>query len=400
MNARVRHAALTLVFVLAGCGPSGPASTTPTTSRITPPASTGSSKEAAALTVAAFSAIREDPVSAALAAKLQAALASHDVTGGGGISATVMTAQGTWSGTTGKADGVRDLQVDDEFAIASIVKSVIAAQIMLMVEAGELRLDDPVADHLPADVKFDTNGATIRQLLGHRSGLPDYYDLLVSSQAVEFQRVWTPTEMLALVPAERTPPGSTFSYAETNYLLLTLVIEHLRGLPLAKVLRHGALAIHALERLVYEPDERPSEPLAMPAGAAHDVLKIRGGYIPSLAAATAYHTIASDSRSLALWWRALCAGDIVSQSSLTEMSTFQPEPLSGGYGLGMFNPANGYATAFGHTGEIPGYMSWAGCLPDDGAVIVVLTNHEVDDSQHWAFSHGLARPLVDALHAG
>ena len=81
------------------------------------------------------------------------------------------------------------------------------------------------------------------------------------------------------------------------------------------------------------------------------------------------------------------------------MSTFQPEPLSGGYGLGMFNPANGYATAFGHTGQMPGYMSWAGCLPDDGAVIAVLTNHEVDDSQHWAFSHGLARPLVDALRS-
>ena len=44
-----------------------------------------------------------------LAAKLQAALALHDVADGGGMSATVMAAEGTWSGTTGKADGVRDL---------------------------------------------------------------------------------------------------------------------------------------------------------------------------------------------------------------------------------------------------------------------------------------------------
>ena len=63
-----------------------------------------------------------------LAAKLQAALALHDVADGGGMSATVMAAEGTWSGTTGKADGVRDLQVDDQFAIASITKSVVAAQ--------------------------------------------------------------------------------------------------------------------------------------------------------------------------------------------------------------------------------------------------------------------------------
>lgn len=98
-------------------------------------------------------------------------------------------------------------------AIASITKSVVAAQAMLMVEAGDLRLDDLVADHVPQDLQFDTNGATIRHLLGHRSGLPDYYELgpLERIQWTDFQRVFTPTELLELVPTERTPPGSTFS---------------------------------------------------------------------------------------------------------------------------------------------------------------------------------------------
>jgi D-alanyl-D-alanine carboxypeptidase len=336
-----------------------------------------------------------------MAAKFQAALARHDVTDGGGMSATVMTAEGTWDGTTGKADGVRNLQVDDQFAIASITKSVVAAQVMLMVEADELGLDDPVADHLPGDLQFDTNGASIRQLLSHRSGLPDYYDLLSESQETDFQRVWTPAEILELLPTDRTPPGSTFSYAETNYLLLRLVIEELRGSPLADVLRDGALAADGLARLVHQPDESPTEPMAMPAGESRDVLKTRGGYLPSLASATAYSAsgaIASDSHSLARWWRALCAGEIVSQASLTEMSTFQPAAHIGSYGLGMYNPAHGYASAFGHTGQLPGYMSWAACLPEDEAVIVVLTNHEVEDG-HWAFSHGLARPLVNVLRA-
>ena len=347
-----------------------------------PPASTEATEQAAGFPIATFAAISEDPVTEELAAEFQAALALHDVADGGGMSATVMTAEGTWSGTTGKADGVRDLQVDDQFAIASITKSVVAAQVMLMVEAGELGLDDLVADHLPGDLQFDTNGATIRHLLSHRSGIPDYYDLgpLESIQQTDFQRVCTPTELLELVPTERTPPGSTFAYAETNYLLLKLVIEHLRGRPLADVLRDGALEIDGLERLVHQPDERPTEPMAMPAGASHDVLEIRGGYLPSLANAIAYNAsggIASDSRSLARWWRALCAGEIVSQASLTEMSTFQPAAHLGEYGLGVYNPARGYAQAFGHTGQLPGYMSWAACLPEDGAVIVVLTNHEV-----------------------
>jgi D-alanyl-D-alanine carboxypeptidase len=391
---------VTLVLVLAaacgsGAGPASPTSTTSATS------GTETTEEPADFPTAAFAAISEDPVTEDLAAELQAALARHDVADGGGMSATVMTAEGTWSGTTGKADGVRDLQVDDQFAIASITKSVVAAQVMLMVEAGELGLDDPVADHLPEDLQFDTNEATIRQLLSHRSGIPDYYDLLDDSQQTEPQRVWTPTEILDLLPDRRTPPGRTFSYAETNYLLLRLVIEHLRGRPLADVLRDGALAIDGLERLVHQPDESPTEPMAMPAGASDAALELGGGYLPSLASATAYHAsgaIASDSPSLARWWRALCAGEIVSRTSLTEMSTFEPAPHLGSYGLGVYNPANGYAAGIGHTGQLPGYMSWAACLPEDEAVIVVLTNHEVDDG-HLAFSHGLARPLVDALRS-
>jgi len=393
-----------LVVVLAACSsaPSEREGSPPAGSTVAPHPSRTSTASAAAFPVGAFAAISEDPVTEELAATLQAALATHDVAGGGGMSATVMTAEGIWSGTTGKADRVRDLQVDDQFAIASITKSVVAAQVVLMVEAGELGLDDPVADHLPADLRFDTNEATIRQLLGHRSGLPDYYELgPLAKIETDSQRVWTPTELLKLVPTERTPAGSTFSYAETNYLLLKLVIEHRQGRPLADVLRDGALAIDGMERLVHQPDERPKEPMAMPAGEWPAVLERRDGYLPSLANATAYNAsgaIASDALSLARWWRALCAGDIVTQASLTEMSRFEPAAYLGSYGLGMYNPADGYAQGFGHTGQLPGYMSWAGCLPEDEPVIVVLTNHEVDDG-HLAWSHGLARPLVEALRS-
>jgi CubicO group peptidase (beta-lactamase class C family) len=66
--------------------------------------------------------------------------------GGAGMSATLVSADGTWSGAAGKADGVRDVTVDDQFAIASPTKALVAAQVMQMVEAGELRLDDLAAD--------------------------------------------------------------------------------------------------------------------------------------------------------------------------------------------------------------------------------------------------------------
>jgi CubicO group peptidase (beta-lactamase class C family) len=161
---RGRVLGLAVLVALAGCAQTPKGTDTPSVAQASP------SERREAFPTAAFADISEDPVSEEAAAQFQAIL--DDMAGGGGMAATVMTADGTWSGATGKADGVRDVRVDGQLAIASVTKSVIAAQVMQMVEVGELALDDLAADHLPPDLDFDTNGATIRQLLGHRSGLP------------------------------------------------------------------------------------------------------------------------------------------------------------------------------------------------------------------------------------
>ena len=89
----------------------------------------------------AFAALRDDPVPEEMAAKFQAVLAG--MAGDGGITATVMTPDGTWSGAVGKADGVHDVAVDSQFGIASGTKPIVAAQVMQLVEAGEISLDAP-----------------------------------------------------------------------------------------------------------------------------------------------------------------------------------------------------------------------------------------------------------------
>lgn len=411
-----------VLVVLAGCAPmssatdtrpssessvASAAAATPRagTSEPTAPAASVATVPVEPFPTATFAAIREDPVSNELAAQLQAALedlAARDEFGeGGGLTATVMTADGSWSGVVGKADDARDLRVDDQFAIASITKSVVAAQVMAMVEAGELGLDDLAADHLPPDLEFDTNGATIRQLLSHRSGIPDDYEAIQVTLRSDPSRVWTPAEVLEQIPTRRGVAGRSFEYSGTNYLLLGLVIEHARRRPVAEVLRAGVLAVDGIERLVFQPDENPTEPMAMPKGQSTTVLETGGGYLPSLAAASAFPEaggIASDSPSLARWWQAFCAGDIVSQATLTEMSAFDPDvPIfDGGYGFGLFNPAYGHANAVGHQGELFGYMSWAACLPEEGAVIVVLSNRVVNSITEELF-FGTLGPFVDVL---
>jgi CubicO group peptidase (beta-lactamase class C family) len=114
----------------------------------------------------AFADISEDKVSEQTAAELQAIL--DDMARGAGMSATVMSPDGTWSGTTGTADGIRDVHVNDQFAIASITKSIIAAQIMQMVDAGELDLNDPVTDYLPVEIR-GVGGRPLNPPAGRRS---------------------------------------------------------------------------------------------------------------------------------------------------------------------------------------------------------------------------------------
>jgi D-alanyl-D-alanine carboxypeptidase len=381
-----------LVVALTGCSPTTDRSeTSPSVEpSVASVPSASPSEPAVAFPSEAFADISEDPVSRKVAAEFQAALI--DMAGEGGMAATVMTPDGTWSGATGKADRFRGVTVDDQFAIASITKSVVAAQVMRMVEAGELGLDDPAADHLPPDLDFDTNGATIRQLLDQRSGIPDYDPVVSEMLSGDLQRVWTPTDLLNLIPEDRTSAGEVFEYTDTNYLLLGLVIERVRGRPIHEVLRDGVLSIDGVERLIYQPDEVPTEPMAMPYGKSTAVFEEGGGYLPSLAHVTSNGpaaAMASDPVSLARWWRAFCSGEIVSQASLTEMSTFHDE-----YGLGLYNPGDPYADVVGHTGQHDGYVSWAGYLPENDTVVVVLTNQVLDDIG------GMAEPLVEALTSG
>lgn len=396
---RALVAALVTVLV-AGCVSSvstaspDPGTTTPrpaATPGATPaPAAVQSSAAPTAFPTEAFAALDEDPVPPDLASKLQAALRGMPPEGGG-IAATVMTPDGTWSGAAGTADGVDDLAVDSQFGIGSGTKPIIAAQVMRLVEAGEISLDAPATDYLPADFTFDTNGATVRQLLSHRSGIPDWYHGMDDRFAEDRDRVWTLEEVLALVPATRRPAGAAHEYADTNFNLLGLVIEHVRQQPLVDVLRDGVLRVDGTERLIWQPEEAPTEPLAMPRGESRETFEEGLGYLPSISDTVdgAAGGMASDSLSLARWWRAFCAGDIVSEASLTEMSTLYNDE----YGLGLFNPADGYAQGVGHLGANFGYSSWSGCLTQDPLVVVVLRNFEDDNIFE------LGRPLISAARS-
>jgi D-alanyl-D-alanine carboxypeptidase len=324
---------------------------------------------------ARFAALTERTVSTARAAQLQAALAR--AAGRSGMTATVMSAEGSWTGAVGHAGGRTWMRPDSQMAIGSVTKSLVAAQVMQLVEAGELSLDDPADEHLPAWVRLDTNHATIRDLLGMRSGLADFVGA-GASHSPDLRQGDTWAEALARAGSPRGPAGPYFEYSNTNYLLLGIVVEEVRGRSLAKVMRQGVLAGEGLGRLVFQPEERPTAPMAMPSAQA-DALVKGGGYLPSFQAisgAGGAGAMASDAATLARWWARFCAGKVVSQASLDQMSGFRVGADE--YGLGLMDEHGMRRPAIGHEGLQVGFASWAACLYDDGLVITVLANSETD----------------------
>jgi D-alanyl-D-alanine carboxypeptidase len=382
---RGRVWALALVATLAACAPAtDDAKTAPSVrASATPVASASQGEAEEAFPTETFAGLSTKPVPDELAAELQEVL--DNSANGDGLTATLIAPEGTWSGATGFAAGDRAMRPDDQMSIASITKTLVAAQVMQLVEAGELTLDDPAADRLPPGLEFDTNGATIADLLSMRSGFPETLtdEEVWSSLMTDPLHTWTPAEVLATVGPERAPVGQVWEYRGTNYVLLGLIVEHATGRPLAEVLRAGVLNGDGYERLIYQPDERPTDPMAMPFGDSADTFDDLGGYLPTLAAATALSSegaMASDSLSLARWFRGLCAGKIVSAASLDEMTDFDERP---GYGLGIIDRRAEYGSdsgALGHTGALFGFTTVALCFQQQGIVVVVLANaeHDVD----------------------
>jgi D-alanyl-D-alanine carboxypeptidase len=291
---------------------------------------------------------------------------------------------GRWSGAAGLAEDGKPMPSDAQFAIASVTKTVVAAQVLALSDDGLLDLDAPLDDFLPDGLPAETNAATVRQALAMRSGLQDQLDMQAEADlAADPMRHWEVGETLEmLAPAPAWDADERFLYTNTNYLLLGLVIERVTDLPLAEALRAGVLADAMLARLVFQDEERPEGPLAEPFPANPDLpsgqaaLEAGGGFLPSRAMATAAYAagaMASDAATLATWGYFLYGGSVLEPDSLSAMTSF----LDGdGYGLGSSEYTDIGLDGLGHDGSLPGFSSVLYADRGTGVVVAVLLNSE------------------------
>ena len=256
------------------------------------------------------------------------------------------------------------------FPIASVTKMVTAVAVMQLVESGRIALDAPLATYLPSAPH--AGEVTIRQLLMHTSGLWNYGD-----EAFNSGRVATPTTPAAIVaslasrPLDSTP-GTAFSYSNTGYLLLALVVE---------AVDHRSLAEY--ERLhIFTPAGMTATTVGdtAPPARARGYMDATGVAAPEFSYTWTYGDgdIISTASDLARFDIALMDGKLLKPATFAQMqSSAVAAPQFGSgvrYGLGLTLAPGAGMLFVGHHGGVPGFEAEDEMLPQQRFAVVVLSD--------------------------
>jgi len=143
---------------------------------------------------------------------------------------------GIWSGAAGLGNIETEtaMRADDKFRAGSVIKPMIAVIILQLVEEGKFSLDDPMTTVLSESVtsKFTySDQITVRMLLNHTSGMADCIGPVMNEIIADTARVWEVDEWLDVAAAQEPyfTPGEDWTYSNTDYILLGLVIEQATG---------------------------------------------------------------------------------------------------------------------------------------------------------------------------
>lgn len=298
-----------------------------------------------------------------------------------------------------RAYGVADLEhgvpatTGTNYRLASLTKQFTAMTIMLLVRDGKLQYDDPVRDLLPA-LPASASHVTIRHLLNHTSGIPDYEDLIPDTQTVQVKD----RDVLDLLARRDTlyfEPGTHYRYSNSGYCLLALVAEHVSGTRFAQLLHDRIFAPLGMHRTVAHEDGVDSVP-----NRAYGYTLDSGRIVPSDQSITSatlgdggVYTSVDD---LVEWDRALALVRLVDRATLRLAS--QPPVLPGGavsqYGFGWFVDEYRGERRWRHTGETSGFTNAIQRFPDRRLTVIVLTNR--NGGTPWTIAERIADLFLSA----
>jgi D-alanyl-D-alanine carboxypeptidase len=279
-----------------------------------------------------------------------------------------------------KGYGFADLELrepvreDTPFLVASITKMFTATATMLLVQEGSVRLDAPIGDYLDEEIPALWRPVTIRQLLSHTAGLSSYtaHDAPPCGSRPE-ESAYTPQDVLAEVACLPLDfePGSDWSYSDTGYFVLGLLIEKVSSLAYDDFLRERIFTPLGMA------STRSMGPIGVDDGRAQGYAWIDGrlqrGPALSPVVEGPVGGLVSTVLDLAKFDGALALGDLLPASVLATM--WQPVQVgTARYGLGFGLRPVGGRRQVGHTGGGPSAATSFARFIDDGLTIIVLTN--------------------------
>ena len=295
------------------------------------------------------------------------------------------------------ASGVADLSTgrpmgaELRFRAGSATKALVATVVLQLVAEGRLSLGDTVEGWLPG-ILPDGDRLPIGRLLDHTSGVPDYTApvfaaLYESPEAL--LRSWAPRDLVGLVADQppRSAPAGSWSYSNTGYILLGLIVEAAAGGPLGEELARRILGPLGLEGTVF-PDgpDLPgpsSRGYSFPMGPGGEALDgpLLDVTVQDPSWAWAAGALVSTLEDLAGFFRALLGGRLLPPRLLAEMLATVPVPpdaiplpLYDRYGKGLVEVDTPAGRLVGDQGGIPGFLCVVLSAPDGRGQLALVVN--------------------------
>jgi D-alanyl-D-alanine carboxypeptidase len=281
----------------------------------------------------------------------------------------------------------RPLVPGDLMLAGSIGKTFVAAVMMQLAQEGKVNLDDKIAGWFKVDPWFarlpNANDITIRMLLNHSSGVGNHADdnKFYKALAANPDRVWKYEDLVAFV-LDKKPlfaAGKGFAYADTNYILVGMIIERVTGSTLYSEVTQRFLKPLKLDHIV--PQEGRIIPgvvngyssfgiVAGPKGA----MIVNGKFTINPQVEWAGGGFASTAEDLARWATALYGSDLIQKPFMTQMLTGIKTGEIDLYGLGVEISEGRWGKSYGHDGVFPGYVAAMSYFPQYRVAVAMQVN--------------------------
>lgn len=271
------------------------------------------------------------------------------------------------------------------YRVGSQTKTYVSTAVLQLVARHRIRLDAPARRYLPG-LLARVPHVTVRQLLNHTSGIYEFNEdprVLAPYFAGDLGHVWKPRQLvrIALSNEPVSKPGGAYSYSNTNYVLLGLMIQAVTHRPLGDVLRGGVFAQAGLDSTTFTPSR------TMPAPAAHGYYVAEGDAARDFTDLTSLYpypwasgAAVSTAPDVARFYRHLLSGQMLPRRLMAAMKTTNDASDEDGagtaYGLGLESFSTRCGTAWGHGGNFPGYITYVYSSPHGGRQTVLMLNED------------------------